>query len=159
MKPTRQAIRRDAACGDDGFTLLEMLIVLAIVSLVYLVVAPGLNAPKGTSELRAAAYDVFGAARRARGAAIASGAPVDLWFDVAGRQYGVGPQGRSQNMPLGTAIRVTAARELRGERGRIRIRFFADGSSTGGTIDLALGGQQARLGIDWLSGAVRLEGL
>ncbi len=148
-----------AELGDAGFTLFELLIVLAVVSLAYLVVAPSFNAPKGASELRVAALDVFGAARRARGAAIASGEPVDLWFDIAGKRYGVGSRERGQQMPGGIAIQVRAARELRDGRGRIGIRFFTDGSSTGGTIDLAADGKLARLGIDWLTGAVRLEGL
>jgi len=38
------------------------------------------------------------------------------------------------------------------------IRFYPDGSSTGGSIDLSVNGEGYRIKVDWLTGGVSLDG-
>jgi general secretion pathway protein H len=51
----------------------------------------------------------------------------------------------------------TAQSELL-DAARGQIRFFPDGTSTGGAISLSLNGQQAEVDIDWLTGQVEIAG-
>jgi len=51
----------------------------------------------------------------------------------------------------------TARSELAGPTSG-RIRFFPDGSSTGGHIDLELYGSRAIVTVDWSTGVARVEG-
>jgi general secretion pathway protein H len=51
---------------------------------------------------------------------------------------------------------LTAKSELAGES-RGAIRFFADGSSTGGRIELELLGERASINVQWATGAVTVE--
>ncbi|MDX1606523.1 MAG: hypothetical protein R3202_10055, partial [Candidatus Competibacterales bacterium] len=50
----------------------------------------------------------------------------------------------------------TAQSELLDQK-RGSIRFFPDGSSTGGHIALAEGGLEYRVNVDWLTGRVTIE--
>lgn len=78
-------------------------------------------------------------------------------LDVAERAFAAG----SAQMPvlLDPAIEIqllTAKSELVGEGGG-RIRFFPDGSSTGGRIDLELLGERAAINVRWSNGLVTVE--
>ena len=64
-------------------------------------------------------------------------------------------------VPLDPAFNIhlfTAKSELIGES-RGRIRFFADGSSTGGRIELEVLGNRAAINVQWATGAVTVERL
>jgi hypothetical protein len=60
------------------------------------------------------------------------------------------------NHDVGLSL-YTARSELAGHRSG-RIRFFPDGSSTGGRIDLELHGGRAAVKVDWLTGLVTVDG-
>jgi general secretion pathway protein H len=51
---------------------------------------------------------------------------------------------------------VTAQTELTGE-GAANIRFFPDGSSTGGRVTLERGQTVWKIDINWLTGQIELE--
>jgi general secretion pathway protein H len=51
---------------------------------------------------------------------------------------------------------VTAAREVAATTVG-RIRFFADGASTGGRISLSVGDTRRIVTIDWLTGRARVD--
>ncbi len=130
----------------DGFTLLEMLAVVAILGLAMsLVVLRGpMRSP--ALQVRAAASDVAQALRAARAQAIADGRPVDLVLDGARHQYVTnGNRPLVLHAPLDLAITAPAK----------GIRFAPDGSSSGGQIALADAGHAAVVSVDWLTGRVR----
>src|SRR5262245_15789388 len=54
MRPISQVGCHDGACGEDGFTLLEIVCVLAIVAMLAALLLP--KAPGGTSRPRLEAY-------------------------------------------------------------------------------------------------------
>jgi hypothetical protein len=65
----------------------------------------------------------------------------------------------AEPVPLDPALNMhllTAKSELVG-RSRGGIRFFADGSSTGGRIELELLGERATINVRWATGAVTIE--
>ena len=61
-----------------------------------------------------------------------------------------------QAIPGGTALHVTSAAEDVQHPGEARIRFFPDGSSTGGNIKLVRKHREVRIDVDWLTGAVAM---
>jgi general secretion pathway protein H len=65
----------------------------------------------------------------------------------------------AEPVPLDPALNMhllTAKSELIGKR-KGGIRFFADGSSTGGRIELELLGERATINVRWATGAVTIE--
>lgn len=140
----------------SGFTLVEMLVVLTILGLAMAVVAPAINRGLGGS-LSEVARDLQIDLRKARGLAVTRQRSVLLWVDVERRTYGL-EGAKAQSIPAGLVIRTKAATsETRGAR--TGIRFFADGSSTGGTLQLVQGSAVIALEVDWLTGqVVRREG-
>lgn len=142
-----------------GFTLIEMLVVLAVLGLMAgLIVARGPMRSQRL-EMDAAARDIAGALRLARSRAIARDQPVTLAIDVAGHRYAM-DGAQPHPLPPGLAITVTAVTSDIASSTVAGITFAPDGSSTGGRIELAGNGRRVQVGVDWLTGRVRIaEGL
>jgi general secretion pathway protein H len=137
-----------------GFTLLELLIGLAIMGLA-LSVAPALlsKAVPGV-EARGAAREMAAGLRAARGKAIASNRETALVLDVAGGAYKVEGEAKARRVPAGIGISLLTADELRIDATTARIAFFPDGGSSGGRVRLALAGRHYDVRVDWLTGRV-----
>jgi general secretion pathway protein H len=132
----------------DGFTLIEMIVVLVIIGLVAGLVLTRAPTRGGTADLQAATSLVVGTLRVARTRAIAANRPVPVRFDAeaAAVQLGADPVRR---LPPG--IRIAAAAPA--------ILFRPDGSSSGGTVDLAGRANVARVAVNWLTGRVAATGV
>jgi general secretion pathway protein H len=75
-------------------------------------------------------------------------------LDVNHHTYQV--SGRRKNYALPESVRLglfTAEAELSGE-GLGSIRFYPDGSSTGGRVSLEAAGKRRLVDVNWLTGAV-----
>ncbi|MES2817373.1 MAG: GspH/FimT family pseudopilin [Pseudomonadota bacterium] len=138
----------------SGFTLVEMLVVLTILGLAMAVVAPAINRGLGGS-LSEIARDLQVDLRKARSQAVTRQRSVVLWVDVERRVYTL-ERGKPRSIPEGIVIKTkVASTETRGTQAGIR--FFADGSSTGGTLQLVQEGAVMALEVDWLTGRVSLR--
>jgi general secretion pathway protein H len=142
--------------GGPGFTLLEMLIVLALMAIVAGVVLPIFGTGVSTTDLKRAAREVAAGLRLARSQAIAQRSESVLVLDVAGRTFSVPPDPRVHSMPAGIDLKLfTAQRDLVSDQVGA-VRFFPDGGSTGGRITLAAGERKFDVDIDWLTGRVAI---
>jgi general secretion pathway protein H len=142
---------------NKGFTLLELIIVLFIVVLGVSVVGINLSSGDNSTEIKAAARDIVSALRYARGQALMSHQETTLALNLAENTYTVSGRDRVYNIPKTIDITVvTAQSELTGN-GLGNIRFFADGSSTGGRITLERGNTAWQIDINWLTGQIELE--
>lgn len=123
--------------------MIEMTVVLVILALVAGLVLTRAPTRGGTIDLRAATSLVAGTLRVARTRAIAANRLVPVRFDPADAalQLGADPVRR---LPPG--IRIAAAAPA--------ILFRPDGSSSGGTVDLAGHANTARIAVNWLTGRV-----
>ena len=137
---------RVPAPPSNGFTLLEMLVVIAVMGLIAAIGFPAIARGIERSEFRAASSALDLAVRQARAAGIDGGAPVPLRFrpDATERELS-GDMARRSLTPLQIDMPDGG------------IIFFPDGSSSGGTIALAGRSQSYRLHIDAANGAVKVE--
>ena len=148
-RPGREAWRAPA-----GFTLIEMLVVLTIMALVMTAV-PSIMAGLPTIHLRAAADEMVTTLRMLRDQAIRRGTPTELVLDPIGRTYTLTTDTAPHRFPTTVeAVIFQRAAEIPGAR-LARVRFFPDGSATGGTLLLSHGQQAVPITIYWLSGHVR----
>ncbi len=136
-----------------GFSLLEILVVLALTALMYSLVPPMFSSGGG-SELRASARQLAAGLRKARGQAIASRQEVLLTVDTETKQFQVGNDPRNYSLPKTAQLTVHTSRSEVVEDKRAAIRFYPDGSSTGGAITVANGGGSFRVDVNWLTGSV-----
>jgi general secretion pathway protein H len=142
-----------------GFTLVELLVVLAIATLLLAAVPPLISAALPGVELKAAARRTMASLRLAREAAIRSGVDTALLVDVEERRLEL-PGFRAVAFPKRVEMHLEAASREMLDDNRGAIRFFPDGSSTGGRIVLARGetGERSgyQVGVTWLTGRVRM---
>jgi len=128
---------------QNGFSLLEMIVVLAILGLALgLVLTRGpMHSPR--LDVQVAARDLAGALRVARGRAIAENRPVAVAF--AGNLYRIDGSA-VQQVPRDVTLTGSAA-----------IRFTPDGSSSGGIVMVAAAALRTAVLVDWLTGRVHVR--
>lgn len=152
MRPQRDRVgRRDAP--NAGFTLVELLVVLAIVAVATAAV-PRVVAGLPGVRLRAAADEMAAVLRELHGEAIRRQTATELTLDPAARVYVLSTAAAPRPLPeivaeaaFVPAAAVPAARPA-------GIRFYPDGSASGGTVRLVRGNLTAAIGVDWLTGRV-----
>jgi len=146
------------ARNEAGYTLLEVLVVLAIMAVVSSPAILLTSHPTATLDIRAAANLVAAELRLARARAIRSSAEALVTVDIAAHQvWADAPAPRRELGPAIALELVTAAPE-RVSATVGRFRFFPDGSSTGGAVTLRAGARTTRVVIDWLTGLPRVRG-
>lgn len=142
-----------------GFTLVELLVVLLIGSLMLAVIPPLASSLGLTTEMRGAARQIAAGLRAARNHAITKQQESALTLELEQRQFSVSGDSRIVKLPTDNDIQVklfTAQTELVDEETG-RIRFFPDGSSTGGHISLIESNVEYRVNVDWLTGRIVIE--
>jgi general secretion pathway protein H len=152
-RPPLPAPARNGRGKEAGFTLLEMIIVLVILSLVVgIAVSRGPQRSHGL-EVRGLIASVVEALRGARGRAIAGNRPVLI--AVNGERRSIAVDG-GPTIQVPPELELAAVAGPAGEPGKhlAGIRFAPDGSSTGGRIVFADGRRHTQIGIDWLTGRV-----
>lgn len=146
---------------QDGFTLLELLIVVTIVGLVVGIAVPRM-ADSSQVEVSTAARKIASGLRLARSEAISQNRDVLFVVNVSERNFRIG-QGNAVQLPKEIDILLfTAASDLMSEDIGM-IRFFPDGSSTGGRIRIRDGAVSNKtiakeILVDWLAGRVAIAG-
>ncbi len=142
---------------NQGFTLIELMVVLFIVVLGFSAVAMKLSSGSDSTEHKGVARDIVSAFRYARGQALMTHKETAVIFDLAENSYTVSDRDTVYAIPQTIDVSlVTAQKELSGE-GQGSVRFFADGSSSGGRITLERAGIAWKIDINWLTGLIELE--
>ena len=140
-----------------GFTLIEMIVVLAILGLMTTLVVTNGARVSAAVHARAAAEAISGALRSARSEAVLSNRSVAFTLDLAGRSYQWGQTPR-QALSDDLRLALLTSRELLTTTGNFgTIRFDPDGGSSGGRVTIEGGGVTWWVGVDWLSGRVSTE--
>ena len=144
---------RQTRCGDAGFTLIEILVTLAILGLALGMIV-GYKPPwSSTIELRAAAARIAAGLREARSEAIALNRPTSFDIDLSQHRFQVG-SGPVRVLPRELDLALLTVNGERRNAHTGGIQFNPDGSSTGGRISVADGRRIIAVGVDWLTGRV-----
>ncbi len=145
-----------AADRIRGLTLVEAVVVVALIAVGIGATAFAVSGSLDSQRIQSAGQDLVAALRYTRGKAIVAREPQALELDVEARTYQAPERGVVQ-LPRGMEMRLlTAAMEQTGETSG-RIRFYPDGSSTGGRIKLVRGGRAWDVEVAWLTGEVRMR--
>nr|WP_278249821.1 GspH/FimT family pseudopilin [Lysobacter enzymogenes] len=151
--------RRGASAANArqrGMSLLEMLLVIALIAAIGVLTVGALNGGIAGIQLRSASKQIAAQLRYTRSQAIATGRSQKFTIDPAAHTWRA-PNGRSGDIPKTVGIVFTGAREVQPRRGEGAIMFFPDGASTGGRVKLHA--KQAAWNVDvaWLTGEVKLK--
>ena len=142
-----------------GFTLIEVLAVLVIISLTAAAISTMVRSPSSSAQVKTAALLAASRLRDLRSGAMTSGIEGVSVIDVEHRTMDFG----NGNSPLifskGITIDVTAADREKLSPSRAGIRFYPNGSSTGGAIDMKSGGSAYEVRVNWLTGRVSASAL
>ena len=140
----------------QGFTLLELIIVLVISVLGFAVLGANISSGNQTTQLQTSARDIASALRYAQGEALITRVPVSVAVNLDNNSYRISNTDKVYALPAALDISVVVAQETFGG-GEGQIVFFADGSSTGGRITLEWGKQLRRLDVNWITGEVTIS--
>ena len=145
-----------SARSQKGFTLIELLVVLVIMGVLLTLAPAAFHRLAPGLEMKSAARQVAGLLREARGLAIRDNREMTVIVDTQDKVYRLETEARSHELDAAlTMSLVTAASEQLDETAG-RIRFFPDGTSTGGRVTLSRDDRKFDITVDWLTGLVAI---
>lgn len=143
--------------GRAGFTLIELLVVLVVMGLLvslgpiaFQKVVPGMV-------LKSSAREVMAAFHEARGRAIRDNRQAVVIIDVDARTYRLGAKAPARELAAGVGLQLVTAESERIDESQGRIRFFPDGTSTGGRLTLTRNERNYHVVVDWITGRAKIR--
>lgn len=164
---TRHCAQRDAsptpphcvishAAISQGFTLVEILIVITLVAALTLVLVGAMSGGMDGLKLRSSAKTLVAELRHARAQAIATGT-VQRFTVVPEQRTWTGAKQRRGEFPKALEVTFTGVRQVQAREGEGVILFFEDGASTGGRVQLRVENAAWNADVAWLTGEVTLS--
>ena len=142
---------------SGGFTLFELLLVLLLMGLVYGLAVPMLGAGSTGLDMKAASRQLAAGLRKARAIAVTERREAVLTLDVDGRTFWLTGDAKTYSLPRQLELALfTAQSELVREKTG-GIRFFPDGTSTGGRVTVSAGASKQQVDVDWVTGRVAIQ--
>ncbi len=142
-----------------GFTLLELLVVLAVISLVVGLAVPRIAGALPGAQIKSAAFDLAAALRAARSHAIRGNQEAVFTLDVESRRYSMAGKNKSRDLPGDLKVTLETVQSERYDDDTGGFRFFPDGTSTGGRITLTGDEREYQIDVDWLTGKISTTAL
>jgi general secretion pathway protein H len=142
---------------QQGFSLLEMVCVIAIIALVAAVLLP--MVPRQTSRPRLQAYAMQAATllKSDRSAAIRRGVDVATLVDPHARAIRAGASREMLQLPDDVRFDALLPQSCRQRAALSVISFFPDGMSCGGTIALSRLDTAYEIRVNWLTGRIEMN--
>lgn len=143
--------KRRLAYSESGFTLIEMLAVITIVAIIATFTIPAITRKPEHLILRDTVQQIRHTLLLARSTAVIKNAETVFFIDLEKHRFGL-QDGGTGEIPneISASFKIAEPERLTASRGSIR--FFPDGSSTGGELTFALNGKSAKLCVHWLVG-------
>lgn len=142
--------------SEGGFTLVEVIVVLVIISLMLTLVGTSISRNISGAEMRVAARKVAASLRYTRTQAILTKTEQVFVLDTEELTYQAAER-NPETLPEGMKAELNTARsELTSETAG-GIRFYPDGGSTGGNVRLEANGRVYRVNVAWLTGEASIE--
>ena len=140
--------------ANNGFTLLELLVVITILALVSTLV--GVNFGGDGTNLDSIARTLVTDLRYVRSKAMIANADAALVLDPDSGAYYSRAAKIERPLPDSVSVELTVdLRDTDGRRGQIV--FYPDGSSSGGEVRLSRNGRSLEITTAWLNGYVSLQ--
>jgi general secretion pathway protein H len=154
---SRSDIRGKDQCrhGVAGFTLVEMIVVLAVLALALTLILGNGKTVSPAIHARAAAESISAALRSARSEAVRENRGILFTIDLASSRYQWGHTS-PQVLPNDISLSLMTSRDQLVSDSAGRIRFNPDGSSSGGRVSVSGADRIWWVGVDWLSGRVSI---
>jgi general secretion pathway protein H len=143
--------------SSKGFTLLELMLVLFVVIMGFAAIGLNISSGNDATKLQSAARDMVSALRFAKGEALISRKETTVDIDLNENTYTVSDRDKVFTIPDTIALTVVTAQDELTGKGLASIRFFPDGSSSGGRIKLERNSAIWQIDINWLTGQIELE--
>ncbi len=142
--------------GESGFTLIEIVCVLAIIAMLTAIALPLF--PRGTSrpQLEALATSTAALLKFDRSAAIRRGVPVATEINTIARTVRSGASGATVRVPADVGFSAVLATQCNRRNAGETISFFASGLSCGGALSLSRKGAAFEIRVAWLTGGVEI---
>ncbi len=142
--------------SQRGFTLLEMVCVLALIAMMAAVLLPFI--PQHTSRSRLQAYALQAATllKADRNAAIRRGVDVATLVDASGRSIRSGASADMVIIPDDVRFEALLPQTCNRRQALSTISFFASGMSCGGTIALTRLDAGYEVRVNWLTGRIEI---
>jgi len=142
--------------SQRGFTLLEIVLVMALIAITGLLALGVLTGGFDRMLLRSSAKEMTAQLRFARAHAIATGVPQRFEIDPRARTWRSADE-RAGELSRKLGVHFIGAREVQPAEGVGAIVFFGDGASTGGRVQLSLRDAAWNVDVAWLTGEVTLH--
>ncbi len=145
--------------STQGFTILELMAVLALFALMLGLVLPGMSRAWQRERARAGVRELMISLRAARGVAATRHQRVRVFLDLRSGAYSLEGTSRGGQLPQG--MRLAEARLVWQDDAARQgyIAFYADGSSSGGYLALLdPAGRRYQLDVEVITGKVSLQG-
>lgn len=127
-------------------------------ALLFAIAIPYIGHVSPHMELRSGAREVAAGLRGARSRAILANKEVIFSLDVDRHYYTITDDPQTHVLPHNVVLSLYTAQTERVGNTSGGIRFFPDGSSTGGRVKLSNENSSYLVTIEWLTGSVEIQG-
>jgi general secretion pathway protein H len=148
------SVRRvDEYRQEEGFTLIEMVCVVAVLAIVAAIAMPWM--PRGTSRAALESYAVQTATllKTDRNAALRRHTVIATEVNARSRSVRSGASGRIVQVPSDVAVEALLTARCNGSAAP-QIQFFPSGMSCGGVIAMSRAGIGYQIRVNWLTGGI-----
>jgi general secretion pathway protein H len=149
-------MRKMSRASEGGFTLLEMVCVLALIAIMAAVLLPLFPHHTTRSRLQGYALQTAALLKEDRNAAIRRGTGVATLVDAGSRVIRSGAGADMVRIPDDVRFETLLPRTCNQREALSTIRFFASGMSCGGAVTLAREDVGYEIRVNWLTGRIEI---
>jgi general secretion pathway protein H len=139
-----------------GFTLFEILAVFVIFSLILSITPLFLPNVIASNHAKSAARELASNLKKTRSLAIARQQDMTLRLNIESNIFTVDKKQKEIKLPDSSSLSIITAQSEQISDNEGQIRFFSDGSSTGGQIKLIYEKKVYLIDVNWLTGQVKI---
>ena len=142
--------------AEAGFTLVEMVCVIAIIAMLAAILLPHISRATSRPRLEGYAVETASLLKADRTAAMRRRVPIATQVDASERFLRSGSTGRVLRVPDDVTFSATLPLRCNDRPAFSTISFFATGMSCGGTIVLSRLGAVYEIRVNWLTGGIEI---